>query len=171
MSFDIPARGLIGYRTEFLTDTKGTGILTHLFDGYRPWAGPITHRASGAIVADRPGKVTAYTIVNLQERGQLFVGPTDEVYGGMVVGENSRDEDMEANITKEKKLSNMRSSGADNFEKLNPPRRMSLEEAIEFIREDELIEITPTSARIRKRHLDPHERKRAAGARKVENAG
>ncbi len=171
MSFDIPARGLIGYRTEFLTDTKGTGILTHLFDGYRPWAGPITHRASGAIVADRPGKVTAYTIVNLQERGQLFVSPTDEVYGGMVVGENSRDEDMEANITKEKQLSNMRSSGADNFQKLNPPRRMSLEEAIEFIREDELIEITPTSARIRKRHLDPHERKRAAGARKVENAG
>ena len=167
MTFEIPARGLIGYRTEFLTDTKGTGILTHLFDGYRPWAGKITHRASGGIVADRPGRVTSYTIVNLQERGQLFVGPGDEVYNGMVVGENSRDEDMEANITKEKKLSNMRSSGADNFEKLNPPRRMSLEEAIEFIREDELIEITPTSARIRKRHLDPNERKRAVATRKA----
>ena len=170
MTFDIPARGLIGYRTEFLTDTKGTGILTHLFDGYRPWAGTITHRASGGIVADRPGKVTAYTIVNLQERGQLFVGPGDEVYGGMVVGENSRDEDMEANITKEKKLTNMRASSADNFEKLNPPRRMSLEEAIEWIREDELIEITPTTTRIRKRHLDPHERKRAAQNRKAEIA-
>ena len=170
MTFEIPARGLIGYRTEFLTDTKGTGILTHLFDGYRPWAGNITHRASGGIVADRPGRVTSYTIVNLQERGQLFVGPGDEVYGGMVVGENARDEDMEANITKEKKLSNMRSSGADNFEKLNPPRRMSLEEAIEFIREDELIEITPTSARIRKRHLDPNERKRAVATRKAEIA-
>ena len=171
MTFEIPARGLIGYRTEFLTDTKGTGILTHLFDGYRPWAGTITHRASGGIVADRPGKVTSYTIVNLQERGQLFVGPGDEVYNGMVVGENSRDEDMEANITKEKKLSNMRSSGADNFEKLNPPRRMSLEEAIEFIREDELIEITPTSTRIRKRYLDPHERKRSVAARKALIAG
>jgi len=168
MTFDIPARGLIGYRTEFLTDTKGTGILTHLFDGYRPWAGPITHRASGAIVADRPGKVTAYTIVNLQERGQLFVGPGDDVYGGMVVGENSRDEDMEANITKEKKLTNMRASSADTFEKLNPPRRLSLEEAIEWIREDELIEITPTSTRLRKRHLDPHERQRAARTRKAE---
>ena len=167
MTFEIPARGLIGYRTEFLTDTKGTGILTHLFDGYRPWAGNITHRASGGIVADRPGRVTSYTIVNLQERGQLFVGPGDEVYNGMVVGENSRDEDMEANITKEKQLSNMRSSGADNFQKLNPPRRMSLEEAIEFIREDELIEITPTSARIRKRHLDPNERKRAVANRKA----
>ncbi len=171
MTFDIPARGLIGYRTEFLTDTKGTGILTHLFDGYRPWAGPITHRASGAIVADRPGKVTAYTIVNLQERGQLFVGPGDDVYNGMVVGENSRDEDMEANITKEKKLTNMRASSADSFEKLNPPRRLSLEEAIEWIREDELIEITPVTTRIRKRHLDPHERQRAARNRKTELAG
>ena len=170
MTFEIPARGLIGYRTEFLTDTKGTGLLTHIFDGYKPWAGPITHRATGAIVADRGGKVTPYTIVNLQERGQLFVEPGDAVYDGMIVGENARDEDMEVNATKEKKLTNMRASGSDNFEKLNPPKRMSLEEAIEFIREDELIEITPNAMRIRKRHLDPHERKRAANARKATEA-
>ena len=168
MTFEIPARGLIGYRTEFLTDTKGTGILTHLFDGYRPWAGPITHRATGAIVADRRGKVTGYTVVNLQERGQLFVGPGDPVYDGMIVGENARDEDMEVNPTKEKKLTNHRAASADNFEKMNPPKRMSLEEAIEFIRDDELIEITPKSTRLRKRHLDPHERKRAMLARKQE---
>jgi GTP-binding protein len=168
MTFEIPARGLIGYRTEFLTDTKGTGLLTHLFDGYRPWAGPITHRATGAIVSDRQGAVTGYTVVNLQERGQLFVGPQDEVYNGMVVGENARDEDMEVNPTKEKKLTNMRASGSDHFEKMNPPKRMSLEEAIEWIREDELIEITPHHTRLRKRHLDPHERKRAAMARKQE---
>ena len=168
MTFEIPARGLIGYRTEFLTDTKGTGLLTHLFDGYRGWAGPITHRATGAIVADRNGKVTGYTIVNLQERGQLFVEPGDAVYNGMVVGENARDEDMEVNVTKEKKLTNHRAAAADSFEKMNPARKMSLEEAIEFIRDDELIEITPSKTRIRKRHLDPHERKRAAMARKQE---
>ncbi|MEO0558725.1 MAG: translational GTPase TypA [Bacteroidota bacterium] len=168
MTFEIPARGLIGYRTEFLTDTKGTGILTHLFDGYKPWAGPITHRATGAIVADRPGKVTPYTIINLQERGQLFVEPGDAVYNGMIVGENARDEDMEVNATKEKKLTNMRAAGSDNFMKMNPAKKMSLEEAIEFIRDDELIEITPSSTRLRKRHLDPHERKRATNARKAE---
>ena len=168
MTFEIPARGLIGYRTEFLTDTKGTGLLTHIFDGYKPWAGPITHRATGAIVSDRNGKVTPYTIVNLQERGQLFVEPGDEVYNGMIVGENARDEDMEVNATKEKKLTNMRASGSDNFLKMNPSKKMSLEEAIEFIRDDELIEITPSSMRLRKRHLDPHERKRAMNARKSE---
>jgi GTP-binding protein len=168
MEFEIPARGLIGYRTEFLTDTKGTGLLTHLFAGYRPWAGPITHRASGAIVADRNGKTTSYAILGLQERGQLFVAPGEEVYGGMVIGENARDEDLDANVTKEKKLTNMRASSADAFEKLDPPRRLSLEEAIEFIREDEQIEVTPRSLRLRKRHLDPHERKRAASARKAE---
>lgn len=160
LEFEIPSRGLIGYRTEFLTDTKGTGILTHLFLDYRPWAGEIVHRTSGALVSDRGGKVTAYAIVNLQERGELFVGPTDEVYNGMIVGENSRDKDLDVNITKEKKLTNMRAASADNFEKLVPPRRMSLEEAIEFIREDELIEVTPKSLRLRKRHLDPNARKR-----------
>lgn len=162
LEFEIPARGLIGYRTEFLTDTKGTGILTHLFDGYRPWSGEIVHRQTGALVADRPGVVTPYSIVNLQARGELFVGATEQVYSGMIVGENSRDADLEVNITKEKKLTNMRASGSDNFERLIPPRRMSLEEAIEFIREDELIEITPNAFRLRKRYLDPHQRKKAA---------
>ncbi len=167
LEFEIPSRGLIGYRSEFLTDTKGTGILTHLFDKYRPWAGEIAHRASGALVADRSGKVTGYSIVSLQERGELFLGPTDEVYSGMIVGENSRDVDLEVNITKEKKLTNMRASSADAFQKLIPPRRFSLEESIEFIREDELIEVTPTSLRIRKRHLDPHMRKKAEMTRKA----
>ncbi|MDX1531320.1 MAG: translational GTPase TypA, partial [Rhodothermales bacterium] len=168
LEFEIPSRGLIGYRTEFLTDTKGTGLLTHLFLAFRPWAGGISHRATGALVADRNGKATPYAIVSLQERGELFVGPQDEVYGGMLVGENSRDEDLEVNITKEKKLTNMRAASADNFERLTPPRRMSLEEAIEFIRDDELIEVTPKAFRLRKRYLDPHERKRAAQQRMAE---
>jgi GTP-binding protein len=167
MEFEIPARGLIGYRTEFLTDTKGTGLLTHLFDGYRPWAGTIVHRASGAVVADRPGRSTAYAIVSLQERGQLFVGPGEEVYNGMMVGENARDEDLEANITKEKKLTNMRASSAESFEKIDPPRRLSLEEAIEFIREDELIEVTPAALRLRKRALDANDRARTTRLRKA----
>ena len=167
LEFEIPSRGLIGYRSEFLTDTKGTGILTHLFDEYRPWAGQIAHRASGALIADREGKVTGFSIVNLQERGELFMGPTDMVYGGMLVGENSRDVDLEVNITKEKKLTNMRAASSDAYQKLIPPRRMSLEESIEFIREDELIEVTPKSLRLRKRHLDTHERKRADLARKA----
>ena len=160
LEFSIPSRGLIGYRTEFLTDTKGTGLLTHLFDSYKPWSGAITHRSSGALVADRSGKVTGYAVLNLQERGQLFVGPNEEVYNGMIVGENSRDVDLEVNITKEKKLTNMRAASADAFEKLVPPRKMSLEEAIEFIREDELIEVTPILFRLRKRALDPHQRKK-----------
>ncbi len=168
LEFEIPARGLIGYRTEFLTDTRGMGILTHLFSGYRPWAGEIVHRSSGALVADRNGKVTPYSIVNLQERGTLFVGPTEEVYSGMLIGENARDADLEVNITKEKKLTNMRASGSDNFEKLIPPRKMSLEESLEFIREDELMEITPKSVRLRKRYLDPHERKRMAQSAKAD---
>jgi GTP-binding protein len=162
LEFLVPSRGLIGYRTEFLTDTKGTGILTHLFDAFRPWAGGIAHRSTGALVADRPGQATSYAILNLQERGQLFVGPQDVVYEGMIVGENSRDADLDVNITKEKKLTNMRAASADVYEKLTPPRRMSLEEAIEFIREDELIEITPESYRLRKRYLNPHERKKHA---------
>ena len=160
LEFELPSRGLIGYRTEFLTDTKGTGILTHMFEAYRPWAGEVIHRSTGALVADRGGKATSYAIINLQERGDLFVGPTDAVYNGMIIGENSRDVDLDVNITKEKKLTNMRSSTAESFEKLVPPRRMSLEEAIEFIREDELIEVTPKYFRIRKRFLDSHERKK-----------
>ncbi len=170
LEFELPARGLIGYRTEFLTDTKGTGILTHLFDGYRPWAGAISHRGTGALVADRRGKGTGYAIVSLQERGELFVGPGDEVYEGMIVGENSRDADLDVNITKEKKLTNMRAASADSFEKLNPPRRMSLEESIEFIREDELIEVTPKAVRLRKRHLDPNDRKKHQMRREAEAA-
>lgn len=160
LEFEIPSRGLIGYRTEFMTDTKGTGILTHLFEGYRPWAGEIAHRATGALVSDRRGKVTGYAVVNLQERGELFRGPGERVYGGMLVGENSRDVDLEVNITKEKKQTNMRAAAADSFEKVIPPRRFSLEESIEFIREDELIEVTPKSIRLRKRFLDPNDRKK-----------
>ena len=165
LEFQIPSRGLFGYRTEFLTDTKGTGILTHLFDGYTRWVGEIIHRTSGALIADRLGTVTSYAVINLQERGALFVAPTDEVYTGMIVGENSRDVDLEVNITKEKKLTNMRAASADNFERLVPPLRMSLEEALEFIREDELIEVTPKAFRLRKRHLDVHERKKALKSR------
>ncbi len=160
LEFEIPSRGLIGYRTEFLTDTKGTGLLTHLFDEYKPWSGTITHRTSGALIADRAGKVTGYAVINLQERGQLFVSPTEDVYNGMIIGENSRDKDLDVNITKEKKLTNMRAASADSFEKLLTPRKMSLEEAIEFIREDELIEVTPNQFRLRKRDLDPHMRKK-----------
>ena len=160
LEFDIPSRGLIGYRTQFLTDTKGTGLLTHIFDKFKPWAGDIVHRTTGALVADRNGKVTGYAVLNLQERGSLFVAPTEKVYLGMVVGENSRENDLDVNITKEKKLTNMRAASADSFEKLHPPRRMSLEESIEFIKDDELIEVTPTSIRLRKRALDPHKRKK-----------
>jgi len=162
LEFEIPSRGLIGYRTEFLTDTKGTGLLTHLFLAFRPWAGPIMHRATGAMVNDRQGKATSYAITNLQERGILFIGPAEDVYSGMIVGENSREGDLEANLTKEKKSTNHRAASADNFERITPPKRLSLEEAIEFIREDELIEVTPSALRLRKRHLDPHERKREA---------
>ena len=161
LEFQIPSRGLIGYRTEFMTDTKGTGILTHLFDAYRAWAGDIAHRATGALVADRTGRVTGFAVLNLQERGELFSAPQDDVYVGMIVGENSRDVDLEVNITKEKKLTNMRAASADSFEKLIPPRRLSLEECIEFIRDDELIEVTPKSIRLRKRYLDSNDRKRA----------
>jgi GTP-binding protein len=171
LEFELPARGLVGYRTEFLTDTKGTGILTHLFDGYRPWAGDIKHRGTGALVADRQGKATSYAIVSLQERGELFLGPTEAVYSGMIVGENSRDADLDVNITKEKKLTNMRASASDSFERLVPPRRMSLEEAIEFIREDELIEVTPKAFRLRKRHLDVNERKRYQMRKETEAVG
>ena len=168
LEIEVPSRGLIGYRTEFLTDTKGTGTLTHMFIGYRQWAGDIVHRSTGALVADRRGRVTGYAIFNLQERGELFVGPTEAVYGGMLVGESSRDTDLDVNITKERKLTNIRSSGLKGIEKLTPPVRMSLEQAIEFIRQDELIEVTPCNLRLRKRHLDSNERKYQA--RQMESA-
>src|SRR6187549_1875918 len=162
MEFLVPARGLIGFRTEFLTDTRGTGIAHHVFEGYEPWAGEIRSRASGSLVADRSGAATSYAMTNLQERGVLFVDPTTEVYEGMIVGENSRADDMDVNITKEKKQTNVRSSTSDNFEKLIPPKRLSLEQCLEFCREDECVEVTPNDVRIRKVVLDQNERAKLA---------
>ncbi|MWA00583.1 translational GTPase TypA [Actinomadura sp. LD22] len=160
MEFLVPARGLIGFRTEFMTETRGTGMAHHVFEGYEPWFGELRTRPSGSLVADRSGAATAYAITNLQERGTFFVGPTTEVYEGMIVGENSRSDDMDVNITKEKKLTNMRSSTGDELERLTPPRILSLEEALEFCREDECVEVTPANVRIRKVVLDAKERER-----------
>ncbi|WP_030165186.1 translational GTPase TypA [Spirillospora albida] len=160
MEFLVPARGLIGFRTEFLTETRGTGMAHHVFESYEPWFGELRTRPSGSLVADRSGAATAYAITNLQERGTFFVGPTTEVYEGMIVGENSRSDDMDVNITKEKKLTNMRSSTGDELERLTPPRNLSLEEALEFCREEECVEVTPTAVRIRKVVLDAKERER-----------
>src|SRR5687767_824627 len=151
LEYRLPSRGLIGYRTEFLTDTRGTGLLNHLFDGWDAWQGDIAHRQNGALVADRTGRTTGYAIDNLQARGVMFVGPGEQVYEGMVVGENSRDNDLDVNITKEKKLTNMRASTSDEGVKLTPPRTMNLEQRLEWIREDELLEVTPKSLRLRKR--------------------
>ncbi|MFC7595182.1 translational GTPase TypA [Terrabacter sp. GCM10028922] len=162
MEFLVPSRGLIGFRTEFLTETRGTGIAHHVFEDYEPWFGTITTRISGSLVSDRKGVVTAYAMVNLQERGVLFVEPTTEVYEGMIVGENSRADDMDVNITKEKKLTNVRASSSDNFEKIVPPRKLSLEQSLEFCREDECVEVTPDAVRIRKVVLDANERARTA---------
>jgi GTP-binding protein len=162
MEFLVPSRGLIGFRTEFLTETRGTGIAHHVFEGYEPWFGSITTRISGSLVSDRSGVVTAYAMVNLQERGTLFVEPTTEVYEGMIVGENSRSDDMDVNITKEKKLTNVRSSTAESFEKIVPPRKLSLEQCLEFCREDECVEVTPDAVRIRKVVLSATDRARTA---------
>ncbi|HEX2252243.1 MAG TPA: translational GTPase TypA [Thermoanaerobaculia bacterium] len=159
MEFRIPARGLIGFRTEFLTETRGEGLMNHLFDGWEPWQGEIEHRATGSLVSDRAGKTTAYAIDNLQPRGELFVGPGEEVYEGMIVGEHNRANDLDVNIARERKLTNMRASGADEHERLVPPRRLSLEQALEFIREDELVEVTPAAFRLRKRVLAANRRK------------
>jgi GTP-binding protein len=150
MEYRVPARGLIGFRTEFLTETRGTGLLHHVFDGYEPWAGELRTRPTGSLVADRRGPVTAYALFNLQERGTMFVGPGTEVYEGMIVGENSRQDDMDVNPTKEKKLTNMRSSTGDELVRLIPHRQLSLEQALEFCREDECVEVTPATVRIRK---------------------
>jgi GTP-binding protein len=169
MEFLVPSRGLIGFRTEFLTETRGTGIAHHVFEDYEPWFGAITTRTSGSLVSDRKGVVTSYAMVNLQERGTLFVDPTTEVYEGMIVGENSRADDMDVNITKEKKLTNMRSSTADVTETLIPPRKLSLEQALEFCREDECVEITPQHVRIRKVVLDASTRGRSAARAKHGN--
>jgi GTP-binding protein TypA/BipA len=158
----VPARGLLGFRTEFLTETRGTGMLHQIFDGWAPWFGEIRARDRGSVVADRTGPVTAYAVVQVQERSQLFVGPGDEVYEGMVIGENSRGEDMDVNICREKKLTNMRTSGSDNTERLTPPRRLSLEQALEFLAEDECVEVTPTAVRLRKAVLESGARARLA---------
>ncbi|NBE94962.1 translational GTPase TypA [Nonomuraea sp. KC401] len=166
MEFVVPARGLIGFRTEFLTETRGTGLVHHVFDSYEPWFGELRTRNNGSLVADRSGPVTAFAMLNLQERGTLFVSPTTEVYEGMIIGENSRSDDMDVNITKEKKLTNMRSSTSEETEKLIPPRMLSLEQALEFIREDECVEITPDAVRIRKVVLDSAVRGRAAARAK-----
>ncbi|MBK8233764.1 MAG: translational GTPase TypA [Candidatus Eisenbacteria bacterium] len=151
LAFRIPSRGLIGYRNEFLTDTRGTGLLNHIFDGWAGWQGDIDHRMNGALVADRAGKTTSYAIEHLEPRGVLFVAPAEPCYEGQIVGEHSRDNDLDVNITKEKKLTNMRASNSEESVKLTPPRVMSLEQCLEWIREDETVEVTPKSLRLRKR--------------------
>lgn len=162
LEFIVPARGLIGFRSEFMTLTRGTGIANAISHGYAEWAGPISTRSNGSIVADRAGVVTPFAMINLQERMTFFVKPGDEVYEGMVIGENSRTEDMDVNITKEKKLTNMRAASADSFEALTPPRQLTLEECLEFAREDECVEVTPEVVRIRKVELDAVQRARSA---------
>jgi GTP-binding protein len=158
LEFRIPSRGLIGFRSQFLTDTRGTGLLNHIFDGYEPWQGPISKRSTGALVSDRTGKTTTYALFHLQPRGTLFVKENTHVYEGMIIGENARESDIDVNVTKEKKLTNMRASGADEALQLIPPKMMSLEQAIEFIKEDELVEITPQSVRLRKKVLEANKR-------------
>ena len=158
LEFRIPARGLIGFRSQFLTDTRGTGLLNHIFDGFEPWQGPISKRSTGAIVSDRSGKSTIYALFHLQPRGTLFIRESTVVYEGMIVGENSRESDIDVNVTKEKKLTNVRASGSDDALQLIPPRMMSLEQAIEFIKEDELVEVTPESIRLRKKVLEANKR-------------
>ena len=161
MEFRIPARGLIGFRSQFLTDTKGTGIMNHLFAGWEPWHGAIPSRATGALVADRAGTASAYAIWNLQERGEIFIEPGWQVYEGMIIGENARANDLDVNVTKEKKQTNMRASTADEAVRLIPPRQLGLEQAIEFINDDELVEVTPKSIRLRKRVLAANMRPKA----------
>ncbi len=160
LEFNIPARGLIGFRSQFLTETRGTGMMNHIFSGWAPWSGPIASRPAGALVSDRAGVVTAYAIANMQDRGEMFVSPSTVVYEGMIVGENSRDNDLDVNIVREKKMSNMRASGADEAIRLIPPRLHSLEQAIEFINDDELVEVTPHNLRMRKRVLAANMRPR-----------
>jgi len=162
LRFKIPARGLFGYRSEFLTDTRGEGILHHTFHEWDRWAGPLKGRSRGVLVADRPGKAVGFALFGLQERSTLFVKPGEEAYGGMIVGENVRTDDMDVNVSKEKKLTNMRTTASDENIKLEPPRKITLELALEFIQDDELIEVTPDAIRLRKRILDPNQRKKAA---------
>jgi GTP-binding protein len=158
LEFHVPSRGLIGLRSEMLTDTRGTAIMNSLFHGYIEWQGDIASRPTGSLVADRAGKTTGHAIFNLQERGEIFLSPGAEVYEGMIVGENARDADLNVNIVKEKKLTNMRASTADEAIRLVPPRILNLEQAIEFIRDDELVEVTPASIRLRKKILKANQR-------------
>ncbi len=171
MEYRIPARGLIGFRTEFMTETRGTGIAHHVADGYAPWKGDLRPRSRGSIVADRSGVAVTFALTGLQERASMLVQPGDAVYEGMIVGENSRSEDMDVNICREKKLTNMRASGSDDTVKLVPPRQFSLEHALEFIADDECVEVTPTTVRLRKVALPAMERARALKARKSAKAG
>jgi GTP-binding protein len=166
MEYVVPARGLIGFRTEFLTETRGTGLLHHVFHRYEPWHGELRTRPTGSLVADRRGPTTGFALANLQERGTMFVGPGTEVYEGMIIGENSRQDDMDVNPTKEKKLTNMRQSSGDVLVPLIPHKQMSMEQALEFCREDECMEVTPATVRIRKVILDQTERARAASRAK-----
>jgi len=161
MEYLVPARGLIGFRTEFMTETRGTGMLHHVFDRYEPWHGALRTRPTGSLVSDRKGVTNTFALMNLQERGQMLVGPGVEVYEGMIVGENARSDEMDVNPIKEKKLTNMRASGSDNTERLVPPRPMSLEQALEFIADDECVEVTPINIRLRKVELDANKRGRA----------
>ncbi len=167
MEYLVPARGLIGFRTEFLTETRGTGVMHHVFEGWEPWAGELRLRPTGSIVADRRGKSAGYALIGLQDRGTLFIGPGEEVYEGMIIGENARAEDMDVNATKEKQQTNMRAASAEVLERMAPPKRLSLEAAVEFLREDECVEVTPESVRLRKLELDKLRRQKAArqGAR------
>jgi len=169
MEYLVPARGLIGFRTEFLTETRGTGQLHHVFEGYEPWHGELRTRPTGSLVADRGGQTTAYALLNLQERGSLFVGPGEEVYEGMIVGENVRADDMDVNPTKEKKLTNIRQSTAEELVRLIPRRELSLEQALEFIREEECVEVTPRNVRLRKVLLSAGARQKAG--RRVQPPG
>ncbi|WP_017608246.1 translational GTPase TypA [Nocardiopsis xinjiangensis] len=166
MDWLVPSRGLIGFRTEFLTETRGTGIAHHVFEKFEPWFGDLRSGSNGSLVADRAGQAVAFAMFNLQERGTLFVDPGTEVYEGMIVGENSRSDDMDVNITKEKKLTNMRSATGDELERLMPPRRLSLEQALEYCSEDECVEVTPEAVRIRKVILDHKERGRRSAGKK-----
>jgi len=168
LTFIIPSRGLIGYHGEFLTDTRGTGIMNRLFAGYGPWKGPIEGRCNGSLISTEAGEAVHYALFYIQERGTMFVSPGEKVYQGMILGENSRDSDLEVNPIKEKKLTNIRAAGKDDAMLLIPPRKMSLEQAIAYIEDDELVEVTPSAIRLRKRYLDPHERKR--NERKAEAA-
>jgi GTP-binding protein len=162
IEFRVPSRGLIGLRSQLLTDTRGTIVMNSLFDGYTEWQGEIPHRLTGALVADRAGVTTPYSLYNLQERGELFVGATIEVYEGMIIGENAKDSDLDVNVVREKKLTNMRSSTADIAVRLVPYRQLNLEQAIEFIADDEFVEVTPKSLRLRKKILQFNKRKRSS---------